>query len=319
MSPNVRFLLRRTPAAMLTVVLVSIVTFLATNVVPSDPARLALGRAATQAQLVAYRNEQGLDKPVVERYFSWIGGFIQGNWGRSTLNRVDVRSEVLPRLWRSMIIAVLSMLIAVPLAFLFGTWLGRRTGTRADVGLSLGLLLVNALPEFVIGLLLLVVLAVGLEILPVDSTGAVFASGAEQIKAYILPILTLTCVVTPYITRMVRVHVREALGQGWVRAAILRGVGRRRLMWRHIVPNASLPVVNVVALNMTELLGGLVVVEVVFAFPGVGQLLVASVLGKDIPTVQAIALVSAVGLVLINLLADLLVIALNPRLRVREE
>ena len=306
---------RRVPIAIGTLLFVSIVTFLATVVIPNDPARLALGKSATPEQLQTYREQQGLNRPPVERYVSWLGDFATGDWGTSTRNRREVKSDVLPRLWRSMTIAFFAMLIAVPLAFLIGTWLGRRTGTKTDVGSSMGLLLVNSLPEFVIALLMLLVFGVWLGVLPVSSAGAIFASGWAQIEAYILPILTLVAVVTPYMARMVRVQVRDSLGQGWVRSAVLRGVETRSLTWKHIVPNASVPVVNVIALNIAELLGGLVVVEVVFAFPGLGQLLVESVLGSDIPTVHAIALISAFVFVVVNSLADLAVAALNPRVR----
>ena len=280
---------RRLPIAFGTLLVISIVTFLATVVIPNDPARIALGRSATPAQLKEYTEQQGLDRPPVQRYVEWLGDFVTGDWGTSTRNRREVKSDVLPRLWRSVTVAVITMLIAVPLAFLIGTWLGRRTGTKTDVGSSMGLLLLNSLPEFVIALLMLLVCGVWLGILPVASSGVVFATGWAQIEAYILPILTLVVVVTPYMARMVRVQVRDALGQGWVRSAVLRGVGTRRLTWRHIVPNASVPVVNVIALNIAELLGGLVVVEVVFAFPGLGQLLVDSVLGGDIPTLRNVS------------------------------
>ena len=300
---------------LLTLVLVSIFTFLATNVLPNDPARIALGRGATEAQIAAYAKEQGLDEPAVPRYLHWVVGFVQGDWGTSTLTRVSVRGEVLPRLGRSAILAFIAMLIAVPLAWVLGSWLGRRSGTLVDLSGSLLLLLLNSLPEFVIGLLLLVLCGVWLEALPVESSAAVFGSGWAQIEAYILPVLVLVAVVTPYMTRMVRVQVREALGQPYVRTAILRGVPPQRLMWRHIAPNAGIPVVNVVALNMAELLGGLVVVETVCGFPGLGQQLVDSVMAKDIPTVQAIALLTGVGFVVMNALADAIVLALNPKLR----
>lgn len=307
--------MRRLPIAFGTLLVISIVTFLATVVIPNDPARIALGRQATPEQLQQYSEQQGLDRPPVQRYVEWLGDFVTGDWGTSTRNRREVKSDVLPRLWRSMTVAIVAMLIAVPLAFLIGTWLGRRAGTKSDVSSSMGLLLLNSLPEFVIALLMLLVFAVWLGILPVASSGAVFATGWPQIEAYILPILTLVVVVTPYMARMVRVQVRDALGQGWVRSAVLRGVGKRRLTWRHIVPNASVPVVNVIALNIAELLGGLVVVEVVFAFPGLGQLLVDSVLGSDIPTVQAIAIISGIAFVIVNAASDLAIAALNPRLR----
>jgi peptide/nickel transport system permease protein len=169
----------------------------------------------------------------------------------------------------------------------------------------------------VIGLLLLMLFAVALGVLPVESSGAIYASGWARIKAYFLPILTLVGVVTPYIIRMVRANVRAVLDETYVRTAVLRGVSRRRLIWRHVIPNASLPVVNVVALNLAQLIGGVVVVEVLFGFPGIGQWLVGSVEGKDIPTVQAIALLGGTVFVVVNALADAVVVALNPRLRRR--
>src|SRR5262249_10708493 len=162
---------------------------------------------------------------------------------------------------------------------------------RTDLASSIGLLLVNSLPEFVIGLCLLSVLAVGLGWLAGAASGALFASGWTAARAFTLPLLTLVSVGTPYLAGLAPVAGLETRGHAHVRSALLRGVPVRRLTWQHVVPNASLPVVNVVALNLAELLGGLVVVEVVFAFPGVGQLLVDSVNGKDIPTVQAIALI----------------------------
>jgi peptide/nickel transport system permease protein len=314
---GVRFLAQRLLIGLVTLLLLSALTFLATNVVPNDPARLALGRTATPEQLRAYEAQQGLDQPIVKRYFTWIGDFVQGDWGTSTRTGEPVKEEVMPRVARTLTIALIAMLIAIPLAFLMGAWLGRRTGSSVDVGAALGLLLLNSLPEFVTGLVLLTIFAVELGWLPVESSGAVFATGSAKLEAYVLPIMTVVAVYAPYMIRMVRVNVREVLGQGFVRTAVLRGVPRRRLVWRHVVPNASLPVVNVITLSMAELLGSLIVIEIVFGFPGVGQLLVESVSGKDIPNVQAITLLSGIGFVLLNIVADLLIVVLNPRMRAR--
>jgi peptide/nickel transport system permease protein len=312
---GIRFLAQRLLIGLVTLLLLSALTFLATNVVPNDPARLALGRSATPAQIQAYERQQGLNQPMVERYFNWITDFVKGDWGTSTRTGEPVKDEVLPRVGRTLTVALFAMLLAVPIAFLVGAWLGRRTGTPVDVGASFGLLLLNSLPEFVTGLVLLTVFSVQLGWLPVESTGAVFGTGADKVEAYVLPIMTVVAVFAPYMVRMVRVNVREVLGQGFVRTAVLRGVPRRRLVWRHVVPNATLPVINVVTLSMAELLGALVVIEIVFGFPGVGQLLVESVSGKDIPNVQAITLLSGVAFVLLNVVADALVVLLNPRLR----
>jgi len=313
-----RYLGTRLGLAALTLFLISAITFFATNVVPSDPARVALGKAATPAQLESYREQQGLNRPVVDRYGYWLGNFVEGDWGTSIISRTEVRESVVPRMIRSLIVAGAAMLLAVPLAFALGVYTGLRSGRPVDVGVSLGALFINSLPEFVVGLVLLVLLAVQWGVLPLESSAAALGSGIDEVKAYILPVLTLGIILTPYILRMVRVNVRDAADSTFVRAAVLRGLPRRRVVWRHVVPNASLPVVNVVALSLAELVGGVVVIETVFGFPGIGKLLVESVGNKDLPTVQAIALIMGLGYVTLNFVADAAVVGLNPRLRTRQ-
>ena len=310
-----RYLATRLALAVVTLFLITVVTFLATNVVPSDPPRSALGKSATEAQVEAYREEQGLNRPVLTRYGEWISGLVSGDWGTSVYSRQPVADQVIPRLARSAILAGAAMLLAVPIAFVVGVYTGLRSGRPVDVGISLGALFINSMPEFVVGLVLLVLLAVEAGILPIESSAASLGSGWEKIEAYILPMLTLAIVLTPYIMRMVRVNVRDVLDRPYVRAAVLRGFPRRRVVRQHVVPNASLPVVSVVALSLAELIGGVVIIETVFGFPGIGNLLVDSVSSKDIPMVQAIALVVGAGYVALNFAADAVMLALNPRLR----
>lgn len=312
-----KYLGTRAALAALTLVLIAGVTFFMTSVVPSDPARVALGKFASEEQLEAYREQQGLDRPVLERFGHWTSDIVKGDWGTSVLTRRDVTELVTPRVVRTLIMSFVAMLIAVPLAFAFGVYSGQRSGSPADFTISLVALLLNALPEFVVGLSLLVVFGVWAGVLPIESSAAGFAGGWEAVKAYVLPTLTLAIVMTPYILRMVRANVRDTLPMPFVRSAVLRGVPRGRVVWRHVVPNASLPVVNVVALSLAELVGGVVVIETVFGFPGLGKLLVESVGSKDIPTVQAIAVVIGLGYVLLNFLADAVLITLDPRLRTR--
>lgn len=309
------FIAARLGWAVTTIVLISAITFFATNVIPANVARIALGKFATPDQLQAYTQQQGLDQPVGIRYVRWVGNLAEGNWGTSVLSTIKVTDLVVPRLIRSLFLAVGAMLLAVPLAYVVGVFAAQHAGRPPDVGLSLVALFVNSLPEFVVGIALLLVFAVRLPVLPVESSGAAFGTGLDVPFAYALPILTLGVVLTPYIARMVRANVRDTSSQPFVRSAILKGLSPRRTMWRHIVPNASLPVVNVVALSLAELVGGVVITESVFGFPGVGKLLVDSVAGKDLPVVQAIVLVVAIGYVGMNLAADLVVLALNPRLR----
>lgn len=311
-----RYLGTRIALGVLTLLIISMVTFWATNVVPTDPARLALGKAATPEQLKIFREQQGLDRPVAERYVNWLGGIARGDWGTSALNHLSVRDQVGPRVIRTLIIGILAMAIAVPIAFALGVYTAQRSGRKGDLALSVGALFVNAMPEFVIGIVLLVVFAVELHVFPVEASGVAYSlSFSDKMRAYALPIITLAVVLVPYILRMVRANVRDVLSKPYVRGAALRGLGRRKVIWRHVVPNASLPVVNVVALSMAELIGGVVVVETVLGFPGIGQLFVTSVLAKDIPMVQAIAIIIGLGYVVINFAADAALLILNPRLR----
>jgi peptide/nickel transport system permease protein len=314
-------LLRRIGAtlarALATLLVLSLLTFLATNAVPADPARIALGRSATPDQLAEYRLQQGLDRPAVTRYVNWLADFAKGNWGSSTVSRRDVRGEVLPRLIRTVTLAGLGALIAMPIAFAIGLYTGQRSSSRTDVGVSVISLFLNSLPEFVIGLFVLLLLAVEFPVLPVESSNAAFGTGSARIEAYLLPAFTVAIVICPYVIRMVRVNVRDVVAQPFVRSAVLRGLPKRLVTRRHITPNASLPVISVLALTMAELVGGLVVIEAVFGFPGVGKLLVDSVLSSDIPTVQAITLVIGVGFILMNTGADAVLLLLDPRLRSR--
>jgi peptide/nickel transport system permease protein len=310
-----RFLATRLALAVLTLVVISAITFFATNVIPGDPARIALGKNATPGQLRDYDRQQGLDRPVVTRYVRWVGNAVRGRWGTSVLSQQRVTSLVIPRIWRTVLLGFFAMLIAVPMAFLLGVYSAQRSGRAVDTAISFGSLFVNSLPEFVVAIALLMVFGVELGWFPIESSGVAFGTDADAIKGYILPVLTLATVLAPYMTRMIRANVRDVAGRPFIRSAVLRGLSRRRVVWRHVVPNASLPVINVVALSMAELIGGVVVIETVYGFPGVGQLLVDSVGSRDIPTVQVIALIIGTGVVLLNFLADSVVLLLNPQLR----
>lgn len=314
-----RLLATRLAVAAGTLLLISVITFAATNAVPSDPARVALGKTASPEQLAEYREQEGLDQPVVGRYVDWLGRYVTGDWGHSVLaGQTDVREEVVPRLFRTLLLGTIAVVLSVAVAFGLGVATGRRSGRAGDLFTSIVTLIFNSLPEFVTGLLVLVIFAVQLEWLPIESASGIFyGSGADAIKSYVLPVLTLVLVLSPYMTRMVRTNVREVLQQPMVRSAILRGLPTRTVLWRHVVPNAAIPVVSVIALTLADIIAGIVVVETVFAFPGIGQLFVSSVLGKDVPVVQAVALVVGLGFVTINLLADALLVAIDPRLRTR--
>lgn len=310
-----RFLAKRLVLGLLTLVLLSVMTFVVTSVLPTDPARVALGRDATAQQLQSYREAQHLDDPMLTRYVTWAGGFVRGDMGVSTTTNRPVKADIMPRLSRTLTLAGIALLIAVPIAFLIGITTGRRSGDPVDFTLSVGTLLLNSMPEFVVGLGLLFIFGVDLGWFPIESSGAAFAVGWGEVEAYILPIATTALLIVPYTTRMVRANVRDVMVRPFVRSAVLRGVPQRRVSWRHIAPNASAPAVSVIAINAADLIGGLVVIETVFGFPGVGKALVDAVIGKDLPTVQALTMIIGSGFVILNLIADLVLLGLNPRLR----
>jgi peptide/nickel transport system permease protein len=306
---------RRVLFALATLFVISMVTFLATNVLPGDPARKALGLFSSPQRRAQYDRQQGLNKPVLVRYGYWIGNLAKGDWGKSLVNGYNIQSTVFSRARRTLVIAVLGFLIALPFAVVLGIFAATRSGTAGDVSLSVASLVMAALPEFLVATILILIFAVWLGVLPVDSSAVSFGTGSQQLKAYVLPSLSLAVISFPYLFRMVRANVRESWGAGYTRAAMLRGIRGRRLLIHHVGPNSGVALVTVAALSLAELIGGIVIVENVFAFPGIGQLLVDAIQTGDVAVVQAIVVIIAVGFVGLNLLADLIAFGLDPRLR----
>ena len=307
---------RQLGAALLTLFVISIVTFAATSIKdPVEVARGALGREATDEQLQAYVAENDLDEPMYVRYANWLGDFVRGDWGTSPVTGREVKDDIMPRLERTLILSIVSLLVALPISIVLGLYMARRVGTWQDLSLLIGTVVFAALPEFVVGIGLLMLFAVQLGWLPVDSTALQFGTTTERAKAYVLPALTLVIAMVPYIARIARGAARESLAAPYTQAALLRGLPRRTVVWDHAMRNASVPLVNAVAINLVYLLSGVIVVENVFAFPGIGQLLVQAIGGGDTITVQAIALVMGAMFIAISLAADLLVVYFNPRLK----
>jgi peptide/nickel transport system permease protein len=304
-------------SALLTLLVISIVTFAATNVKsPEEVARNALGRETTEEQLQAYLEERGLDRPIYVRYVDWLADFVRGDWGVSAVTNRSVRDDIVPRFEKTLLLSLVSLLVALPVSVAIAVFMARRVNSAIDFFLLMATVVVAALPEFVVGIGLLMLFAVTLGWLPVDSTGLAFAADlGSQAKAYVLPALTLVLAMVPYIVRIGRAAAREALAAPYVQAALLRGLSRRSITWDHAMRNAAVPLVNAVAINIVYLLSGVIVVENVFAFPGIGQLLVQAIGGGDTIMVQAIALVMGAMFILISLAADFLVVYFNPRLK----
>jgi peptide/nickel transport system permease protein len=314
---RLRTITKQVASALLTLLVISIVTFAATNVkAPEEVARNALGRETTEEQLQAYLEERGLDRPIYVRYADWLGGFVRGDWGVSAVTNRAVRDDILPRFQKTLLLSLVSLLVALPISVLIAIFMARRVDSVADLALLMGTVVVAALPEFVVGIGLLMLFAVTLGWLPVDSTGLEFAATFdEKAKAFVLPALTLVLAMVPYIVRIGRAAAREALSAPYVQAALLRGLSRRSITWDHAMRNAAVPMVNAVAINIVYLLSGVIVVENVFAFPGIGQLLVQAIGAGDTTMVQSIALVMGAMFILISLAADFLVVYFNPRLK----
>jgi len=274
-----------------------------------------LGRQATPEQLAEFNKAHGLDKPVVQQYGEWLWDFVRGDWGTSAVSNRTITEIVVPRLEYTMILAVASIVIAVPLSIMFGIYLARPGSRARELILNIANVSVAAIPVFVIGIVLIYVFSVKLGITPVDSTGRSCGAIADKGAAVILPPVTLGITLLPHISRLTQVSVRETMTTPYARAAVLRGLPRRTITYRHLMPNAAGPIVNVVALDLIWLIGGVIVVENVFGFPGLGTLLVQSIGSGDLLVVQAVAMVSGVLFIGIGLIADLLVTVFNPRLR----
>jgi peptide/nickel transport system permease protein len=306
-----RVLLRRTLLGAFTVWIISAIVFVALNILPGDPATAALGHEATPEMRDAYRRLMNLDLPPAVRYLRWAGGMLHGDFGISVISRNPIGSELGHRFEFTALLGVtslvLSVLLALPLAILAAT----RAAGLLDIALSSAAIAVSAVPEFVVAIGVVVIFVSLLRLLPVSS--ARIAQG--DLTALILPMITLTLGAAAYVFRHARVSVIEAMSAPYVRTAILNGFSPARILWLHVMPNAVVVVVNAVALNAITLLSGVIVVENVFGYPGLGQLLVQALTGSDYPKVEAVAVVTAALLTAINILADGVVLLLDPRLR----
>jgi peptide/nickel transport system permease protein len=309
------FLLRRFAFLLLTLLLTSITIFVVTQLLPGDVARIILGREASEAALQSLRRELGLDLPAPIQYARWLGGFVIGDWGTSYSTGQAIRPLVLERLGNSMMLAAMTLVIAVPIAVVLGVVAALHERKPLDDIISIGSLAVVGLPEFVTGLVLIQVLAFNLGILPANSSIRPDAGFVEAAPMLVLPALTATLVLLAYITRLTRASVLEELRKPYVRTAVLKGIGRRRVTYRHVLGNALLPTITVIAISFGWLISGLIVVENVFNYPGLGGLLTFAIDRRDIPLLQAITMVAVVAFALANLVADLLYAYLDPRIR----
>jgi peptide/nickel transport system permease protein len=312
--------LRRIAAAVATLLVVSMLVFAGTEVLPGDAASAVLGKTATPAQVAELRGQMGLDRPVVNRYLDWLAGFAHGDLGDSAVgyaagSKLPIWDQVRPRLVASLWLAGITALLMIPLSLVLGVVAARHAGRPVDIAISLTSLAIISLPEFVIGSLLILLLFSWLNVLPPVALLSSGQSPLSQLRVLVLPVLTLLGATLAASVRMTRAGMIQALRAEFADMARLNGFPERRVVWRHALRNALAPAVQVFAQNLQYLIGGVIVVEYLFAYPGLGKELVDSVAVRDVRAVQSIALLIAFAVVALNLLADLLVVLLVPRLR----
>ena len=317
MPPLLKLILIRVGLGVLTLFLVSIVVFAATQALPGDTARAILGKeAANKVRYEALREELGLNEPVAQQYVGWLGGVVTGDLGNSLVQDKAVTELLSRRVANTAVLVLIAALLSIPISLLLGSLTALRRDTKFDVSVSIGSLSLAALPEFVIGIVLIMLFATQVfKWLPAVSRVDPGVPIYQQLELFVLPAITLTLAVAPYITRILRASTIEVLESEYVMMARLKGLPERLVLNRHAVPNALAPALQVTALNLAWLAGGVVVVEYLFNFPGIGSALVDAVANRDMPMVQAICLIIAAVYVLANLTADILTILVSPRLR----
>ena len=312
------FIFRRLLLGVLVLVLVSIVIFLATQALPGDTARAILGRTATPASLAALREQLHLNRPVIVQYFTWAGGLLHGDAGNSMAAQEPVTRLIADRIVNSAFLVLCAGLISIPFSVLIGAYAALWRDKAFDVVTSLSTLVLAALPEFVVGVTLVVLFATTVtHLLPAVSLIPPGTKPWEQPLALILPTLTLVIAVTPYVARIMRASMIEVLESDYVEMARLKGLSERLVIQRHALPNALGPTFQVIALNLAYLAGGVIVVEYVFNYAGIGGALRDAVSNRDLPVIQALAMLIAGLYVVLNLLADIATILVTPRLRTR--
>lgn len=306
--------LSRLAIGVFTLFVISVLVFLAVSLLPGDIAQQILGQSATAETVAAFRQELGLDQPILQRYLNWIGGILRGDFGQSLANGRPVADLLASRLGNTLFLAAYAAVIAVPVAVLTGLLAALWRGSVFDRTVNVLSLSAISFPEFFIAYILMFWLSVKLGWLPSMADPGVAPGLTDMLTKALLPALTLVLVVTAHMMRMTRAAVVNVLGAPYIAMAQLKGVSRWRIVTRHALPNALAPIINVIALNIAWLITGVVIVEVVFVYPGLGQLMVDSVTNRDMPVVQACALIFATVYILLNIIADVLAIATNPRL-----
>ncbi len=310
-----RVVLLRALWASATLLIVSFIIFSAIEILPGDIAARVLGRYATEEMKAEFRRMRGLDRPMYVRYGEWLYGVVQGDFGDSLVSEFNVGEVILPKLKNTFLLALYAFILYIPFSIILGSLSAVFREGAVDTFLSTLTLIGLSIPEFVMGTLFAFIFGVVLGAFPVVVAINMAQSFGEAVRMMTLPAVTLAIAMAVYAIRMLRDNLIEVLDSDYVRMAILKGVPLPRVVLRHALPNALVPALNVTALNLAYLIGGVVVVEKVFAFPGIGTLLIDSVFLRDAPVVEGCALIISAVYILANLFADVMTVVLNPRLR----
>ena len=312
-----RLVAHRIALGALTLLIVSAVIFTITGLLPGDAAQEALGQSATPETVAALRAQYGLDQPGPVRYAKWLGGLVTGNLGQSFTASMPVAELISARLPKSLLLAAVTAAVSVPIALAIGILSAMWRGGALDRALNLATLSMVAVPEFLVATIAVLVFAVKLRWFPALSNAADIGDARQFVRTYAMPVLTLCFVVIAQMARMTRAAVIDQLGASYVEMAVLKGAKPARVALRHALPNAIGPIANAVALSLSYLLGGVVIVETIFNYPGIASLMVDAVTNRDMPVVQACAMIFCFAYLLLVLAADLVAILSNPRLRHR--
>ena len=308
-----RFLLRRLGLALLTLLLVSVLVFVAVQLLPGDLGRTILGPYASEEQVAALNDRLGANDPAPVRYANWLSRFVRGDWGTSTTLRQPVRPLVLDRLGNSLVLAVYALALAVPVAVAFGMFAARHRGRPIDVAVSATAVSLLAMPEFVIGTILSIVLAVELGWFPVSA--GVPEGAVSLFRELTLPAVVLALALFGSLARVARAATLTVLDADYTRTATLKGLPPRRVLARHVLPNVLPTTLAATGAHFGYLVGGIVVVETLFSYPGLGKLLLDSATAHDLAPLEACVLATAIAVMVANVAADVAASALDPRLR----
>ena len=305
----------RMGVGLVTALIVSLMVFVGTEFLPGDVAQAVLGRSATEESLAALRESMGLNQPAYIRYLKWLGGFLTGDMGVSLANGAPISDLVSNRLGNTLILAGTTALVAVPFATILGLMAATFPGSLLDNAISFMSLSLVSTPDFLLASILVIIFAVGLGWFPSVSYVTEFRGIGHFFQTMTLPVLTLSAVITAQMTRMVRATVVNILASPYIEMAMLKGVSRTKIIFLHALVNTIGPIANVIALNLAYLISGVVIVETIFAYPGLAKLIVDGVATRDFAVVQSCALIFCLGYIIFMLIADILAIVSNPRLR----